>query len=51
LRIAIAGTLVFSGAPLPFDRDAVRRAMDAPEVLIRLDLGLAAAPARPSAAI
>jgi glutamate N-acetyltransferase/amino-acid N-acetyltransferase len=40
LRIAIAGTLVFSGAPLPFDRDAVRRAMDAPEVLIRLDLGL-----------
>jgi glutamate N-acetyltransferase/amino-acid N-acetyltransferase len=40
LRIAIAGTLVFSGAPLPFDRDGVRRAMDAPEVLIRLDLGL-----------
>jgi glutamate N-acetyltransferase/amino-acid N-acetyltransferase len=41
LRIAIAGTLVFAaGAPLPFDRDAVRKAMDAPEVLIRLDLGL-----------
>ena len=40
LRIAIAGTLVFSGAPLPFDRDGVRQAMDAPEVLIRLDLGL-----------
>jgi glutamate N-acetyltransferase/amino-acid N-acetyltransferase len=40
LRVAIAGTLVFSGAPLPFDRDAVRKAMDAPEVLIRVDLGL-----------
>jgi glutamate N-acetyltransferase/amino-acid N-acetyltransferase len=40
LRIAIAGTLVFAGAPLPFDRDAVRAAMNAPEVLIRLDLGL-----------
>ena len=40
LRIAIAGTLVFSGAPLPFDREAVRTAMDAPEVLIRVDLGL-----------
>ncbi|MGA3056884.1 MAG: bifunctional ornithine acetyltransferase/N-acetylglutamate synthase [Candidatus Limnocylindrales bacterium] len=40
LRIAIAGTLVFAGAPRPFDRDAVRRAMDAPEVVIRLDLGL-----------
>jgi glutamate N-acetyltransferase/amino-acid N-acetyltransferase len=40
LRIAIAGTLVFAGAPLAFDRAAVRRAMEAPEVLIRLDLGL-----------
>jgi glutamate N-acetyltransferase/amino-acid N-acetyltransferase len=40
LRIAIAGTLVFAGAPMDFDRDAVARAMDAPEVLIRLDLGL-----------
>jgi glutamate N-acetyltransferase/amino-acid N-acetyltransferase len=40
LRIAIAGTLVYAGAPLPFDRAAVRRAMDAQEVLIRLDLGL-----------
>jgi glutamate N-acetyltransferase/amino-acid N-acetyltransferase len=40
LRIAIAGTLVFAGTPVPFDRDAVRKAMDAPEVLIRLDLGL-----------
>jgi glutamate N-acetyltransferase/amino-acid N-acetyltransferase len=40
LRIAIAGALVFAGTPLPFDRDAVRKAMDAPEVLVRLDLGL-----------
>ena len=40
LRIAIAGTLVFDGAPLPFDRDAVRKAMAAPEVLIRLHLAL-----------
>jgi glutamate N-acetyltransferase / amino-acid N-acetyltransferase len=40
LRIAIAGTAVFAGAPLAFDRDAVRKAMDAPEVVIRLDLGL-----------
>jgi glutamate N-acetyltransferase/amino-acid N-acetyltransferase len=41
LKIAIAGTLVFDGAPLLFDRDAVRSTMEAPEVLIRLDLGLA----------
>ena len=40
LRIAVAGTLVFSGTPLEFDREAVRAAMDAPEVLVRLDLGL-----------
>ena len=40
LQIAIAGTLVFKGTPLLFDRDAVRKAMDAPEVLIRLHLGL-----------
>ena len=40
LRIAIAGTLVFAGRPIEFDRDATRRAMDSPEVLIRLDLGL-----------
>jgi glutamate N-acetyltransferase / amino-acid N-acetyltransferase len=40
LQIAIAGTLVFKGAPLLFDREAVRAAMDAPEVLIRLHLGL-----------
>jgi glutamate N-acetyltransferase/amino-acid N-acetyltransferase len=43
LRIAIAGVRVFdgsSGGPLPFDRAAVRAAMDVPELLIRLDLGL-----------
>jgi glutamate N-acetyltransferase/amino-acid N-acetyltransferase len=40
LRIAIAGTLVFDGSPVFFDREAVRTAMDAPVVLIRLHLGL-----------
>jgi glutamate N-acetyltransferase/amino-acid N-acetyltransferase len=43
LRIAIAGHLVFDGpsdGPMAFDRDAARAAMEAPELLIRLDLGL-----------
>jgi glutamate N-acetyltransferase / amino-acid N-acetyltransferase len=43
LRIAIAGHVVFDGSadgPVPFDRAAAREAMDAPEVLIRLELGL-----------
>jgi glutamate N-acetyltransferase / amino-acid N-acetyltransferase len=43
LRIAIAGHLVFdgtAGGPQPFDRAAARAAMDAPEIVIRLDLGL-----------
>ncbi len=43
LRIAMAGHLVFDGAgggPVTFDRVAARAAMDAPELLIRLDLGL-----------
>ncbi len=40
LQIAIAGTLVFKGTPLLFDRDSVRQAMEAPEVLIRVHLGL-----------
>ncbi|HLY14497.1 MAG TPA: bifunctional ornithine acetyltransferase/N-acetylglutamate synthase, partial [Candidatus Limnocylindrales bacterium] len=43
LRIAIAGHAVFDGSrggPLSFDRAAARAAMDAPEILIRLDLGL-----------
>jgi glutamate N-acetyltransferase/amino-acid N-acetyltransferase len=43
LRISIAGHLVFDGArggPLEFDRAAARAAMDAPELVIELDLGL-----------
>jgi glutamate N-acetyltransferase/amino-acid N-acetyltransferase len=43
VRIAIAGHSVFSGGsggPVAFDRAAARAAMDAPELLIRLDLGL-----------
>ncbi len=43
LRIAIAGMLVFdgfAGGPLPFDPATVRAAMDAPELLVRVDLGL-----------
>ncbi len=45
LRISIAGTRVYDGAlggPLPFDRDSVRFAMDAPETVVSLDLGLGA---------
>lgn len=45
LRIAIAGHLVFDGAaggPVAFDRTATRLAMAAPEITIRLDLGLGA---------
>jgi glutamate N-acetyltransferase/amino-acid N-acetyltransferase len=43
LRIAIAGHLVYDGSaggPVPFDRPVVRAAMNAPEVHLRLDLGL-----------
>lgn len=43
LRIAIGGHLVFDGlrgGPIEFDRGAARASMDAPEILIRLDLGL-----------
>ena len=43
LRIAIAGHLVFDGGasgPVFFDRTAARADMDAPELLIRLDLGM-----------
>jgi glutamate N-acetyltransferase/amino-acid N-acetyltransferase len=29
-----------AGGPVPFDRAAARAAMDAPELLVRLDLGL-----------
>jgi glutamate N-acetyltransferase/amino-acid N-acetyltransferase len=42
LRITIAGQLVFDGAaggPVAFDRAAARAAMDAPELIIGLDLG------------
>lgn len=39
VRITIAGTDVFHGLPLPFDKAAVSRAMDAPEVIVRVDLG------------
>ncbi len=43
LRIAIAGHLVFdgrAGGPQPFDRATARAALAAPEIVIRLDLGL-----------
>jgi glutamate N-acetyltransferase/amino-acid N-acetyltransferase len=43
LRIRVAGHLVFDGSqggPVPFDREAARAAMDAPEVVFTLDLGL-----------
>ncbi len=43
LRIAIAGHLVFdgpNGGPIDFDRESARAAMNAPELLIQLDLGL-----------
>ena len=43
LRIRIAGHLVFDGrrgGPVAFDRPAARAAMDAPELVIGLDLGL-----------
>jgi glutamate N-acetyltransferase/amino-acid N-acetyltransferase len=43
LRISIAGHLVFDGVqggPIAFDREAARAAMDAPEVVIALELGL-----------
>ena len=42
LSIAIAGTTVFAGTPVPFDRAAVSTAMDASEVVVRLDLGTGA---------
>ncbi|HEY5627947.1 MAG TPA: bifunctional ornithine acetyltransferase/N-acetylglutamate synthase, partial [Candidatus Limnocylindrales bacterium] len=43
MRIAIAGHLAYDGAaggPVGIDKDAARHAMDAEEVLIRVDLGL-----------
>ena len=49
LRISIAGHLVFDGTlggPVEFDRAAARGAMDAPELVIGLDLGLGDGPRR-----
>ena len=43
LRISVVGHLVYDGAaggPVGFDRAAARAAMEAPEVVIELDLGL-----------
>ncbi len=43
LRIAIAGHLVFDGSqggPVAFDREAARAAMEGPELVLALDLGL-----------
>ena len=39
LAIGLAGKAVFSGMPLPFDAATVAAAMDAPELLIEVDLG------------
>ena len=50
---AIAGHLVFDGAqggPVAFDRAAARAAMDAPEVVLALDLGLGDGPRRGASA-
>jgi glutamate N-acetyltransferase/amino-acid N-acetyltransferase len=40
LSIGIAGIPVFAGLPRDFDREALSRLMDAPELLIRADLGI-----------
>ncbi|CAN5696853.1 bifunctional glutamate N-acetyltransferase/amino-acid acetyltransferase ArgJ [soil metagenome] len=40
LSVAIASVEVFDGAPLQFDKPALARSMDAPELLIRVHLGL-----------
>ncbi len=42
VRIAIAGIDVFAGTPLDFDAAATSRAMDAPEIVVRVDLGAGA---------
>jgi len=40
LRVSICGNPVFAGVPVAFDKPAVSAAMDAPEVMIELDLGV-----------
>jgi glutamate N-acetyltransferase/amino-acid N-acetyltransferase len=40
VRIAIAGTEVFAGAPVPFDKASVSAAMATDEVLVRIDMGV-----------
>ena len=40
LSIAIAGVAVFEGEPLSFEPGALAARMDAPELVIRVDLGL-----------
>jgi glutamate N-acetyltransferase/amino-acid N-acetyltransferase len=45
LRIALCGTPVFAGQPVVFDAGALSRAMDAPEVVFELDLGVGGASA------
>jgi glutamate N-acetyltransferase / amino-acid N-acetyltransferase len=40
LHVAICGVGVFHGQPLPFDAAALSLAMDAPEILVRVDLGI-----------
>ena len=42
VRISIAGIDVFAGSPLDFDAGATSRAMDAPEIVVRVDLGVGA---------
>ncbi len=40
LSIELQGTLVYKGTPQPFDAAEVSRTMDAPELLIRVNLGV-----------
>ncbi len=40
LRITLAGTPVFAGAPLAFDAPSVSAAMAAPDVVVEVDLGM-----------
>jgi glutamate N-acetyltransferase/amino-acid N-acetyltransferase len=40
ISVTLAGHLVYDGGPVPFDRDAARAAMDAPELLVAIDLGV-----------